>query len=54
MPKPKSLIRFVTGSQIMKLYREHIIPNGPTQLAMLDSAVSSPLNHNTYGQDDIF
>lgn len=46
--------RFLTASQVKRLYTQHIATQSPTQPSMLDSAVNSPMNHKYYGQTDLF
>jgi death-on-curing family protein len=47
--------RFLTTTQIMRLYETHVTRAVPTQPSLLESAVSSPKNHFLYhGQDDFF
>ncbi|KND88059.1 hypothetical protein TOPH_07253 [Tolypocladium ophioglossoides CBS 100239] len=46
--------RFLTASQVKRLYTRHIATSLPTQPAMLESAVSSAMNHKHYGQTDLF
>ena len=38
----------------MRLYETHVTRASPTQLPLLESAVSSPQNKYYYGQDDVF
>ncbi|PNY18155.1 Uncharacterized protein TCAP_07594 [Tolypocladium capitatum] len=46
--------RFLTAVQVKNLYTLHIARSSPTQPAMLDSAINSPMNHKYYGQTDLF
>ncbi|KID81912.1 DOC family protein [Metarhizium guizhouense ARSEF 977] len=46
--------RFLTASQVKRLYTQHIATSSPTQPIMLESAIDSPLNHKRYGQTDLF
>lgn len=46
---------FLTANQIVRLYRTRIIASMPTQDALLESAVASPINQHYYtGTDDVF
>lgn len=48
-------IRFLTTSQVMRLYETHVTRGArPTQPTYLESAVYSPQQHKHYGQNDIF
>ncbi|RSL48127.1 hypothetical protein BHE90_015617 [Fusarium euwallaceae] len=46
--------RFLTTAQVKRLHMRHIAKASPTQPAMLESAVNSPVNHEHYGQKDLF
>ncbi|KPM41904.1 hypothetical protein AK830_g4606 [Neonectria ditissima] len=46
--------RFLTASQVKKLYARHIAKSSPTQPSMLESAINSPINHEHYGETDLF
>ena len=46
--------RFLTVAQVMRLHRRHIAKASPTQPAMLESAVNSPVNHEHFGQKCFF
>ncbi|KAH7248631.1 uncharacterized protein BKA55DRAFT_569597 [Fusarium redolens] len=46
--------RFLTASQIIRLYETNIIRARPTQATYLESAVFSPQQHMHYGQNDLF
>ncbi|KAL1854907.1 hypothetical protein VTK73DRAFT_8638 [Phialemonium thermophilum] len=47
-------LRFLTVSQIIRLYETHVTRGLPTQLPLLESAAASPTNHHHYGQNDVF
>lgn len=53
MSSSKSL-RLLTSAQVKRLYSRHIAAAHPTQPAMLDSAVDSPINHHHYGESSLF
>ncbi|KAL2670644.1 hypothetical protein Neosp_014432 [[Neocosmospora] mangrovei] len=46
--------RFLTVAQVKRLHMRHITKALPTQPAMLESAVNSPINHEHYGQKNLF
>ncbi len=46
--------RFLTPVQVKRLYTRHIAKPAPTQPAMLESTINSPMNHIYYGQTDLF
>ncbi|RSL73916.1 hypothetical protein CEP54_000143 [Fusarium duplospermum] len=46
--------RFLTTAQVKRLHMRHIAKASPIQLAMLESAVNSLVNHEHYGQKDLF
>lgn len=46
--------RFLTTTQVMRLYQTNITRAGPTQPTYLESAVFSPQQHKHYGQNDLF
>ncbi|KAM0429657.1 hypothetical protein ACHAPT_006263 [Fusarium lateritium] len=46
--------RFLTLAQVKRLHMRHIAKASPTQPAMLESAINSPVNHEHYGQKDLF
>ncbi|KAF5023040.1 hypothetical protein F66182_4924 [Fusarium sp. NRRL 66182] len=46
--------RFLTATQVKRFYTRHIAKSSPTQPAMLESATNSPINHEYYGQTDLF
>ncbi|KAI0864165.1 DOC family protein [Xylaria cubensis] len=54
MSSSRGSLRFLTTTHIMRLYETHVIRAGPTPSVLLESAISSPQNHNYYGQDDVF
>lgn len=54
MSSSSTLLRFLTTNQIIRLCETHVTRASPTQLPLLDSAVSSPQNHKYYGQNDVF
>jgi death-on-curing family protein len=54
MSQPASFIRFLSAAQIQRLYQMHITRSNPSQLSLLESAVSSPQNHKHYGETNIF
>lgn len=46
---------FLTANQVMRLHRTRIIASMPTQNALLDSAIESPMNQHHYnGTDNVF
>ncbi|KAG8161455.1 hypothetical protein KVR01_008442 [Diaporthe batatas] len=46
---------FLTANQIIRLYRTRIIASMPSQHALLESAVASPINQHHYTRtDDVF
>uniref|UniRef100_A0A1Y1MH38 Fido domain-containing protein n=1 Tax=Photinus pyralis TaxID=7054 RepID=A0A1Y1MH38_PHOPY len=46
--------RFLTATQVKRLYYKYIARLSPTQPTMLESAIDSPMNHKRYGQTDLF
>lgn len=46
--------RFLTPPQVKRLYARHVAKSSPSQPAMLESAVTSAMNHKHYGQADLF
>ena len=46
--------QFITASLAQRLHARHIAKLPPSQPAMLDSAVNSPVSHERYGQTDLF
>ncbi|OAX81847.1 hypothetical protein ACJ72_03812 [Emergomyces africanus] len=44
--------RFLTAEQVIRLYKTSIANVGPTQPAMLESAVASPMNVKHYAQQE--
>ncbi|KAJ6444786.1 acetyltransferase (GNAT) family domain-containing protein [Purpureocillium lavendulum] len=51
---PRLPFRFLTVSIAARLHGRHIAKATPTQPNLLESAVFSPVNHERYGQDDVF
>ncbi|KAG4258261.1 DOC family protein [Fusarium proliferatum] len=47
-------LRFLTTSQVKRLYDTHITRVQPTQPVYLESAVYSPQQHKNYGENDLF
>lgn len=45
--------RFLTSRQVRRLYISRLFATEPTQLGLLDFAVSSPINNKNYGQEDL-
>lgn len=54
MASTSKTTRFLTASQVRHLYQRCIISAVPTQPTMLESAVDSPVNHQYYGENNIF
>ncbi|KAI5855546.1 DOC family protein [Durotheca rogersii] len=55
MSSSRGVLRFLRTIQVMRLYETYISRASPTQLSLLESAVSSPQNNKHYnGQDDVF
>ena len=48
------IFRFLTAARAARLYAQHIAKARPSQPTMLDSAITSPINHTHYGQTDLF
>lgn len=46
--------RFLTIAQVKRLHMRQIAKASPTQLAMVESAVNSPVNHEHFGQKYFF
>lgn len=46
--------RFLTATQVKRLYTMHIATSSPSQPTMLESAIDSPRNHKYYGQTNLF
>lgn len=52
---PAATYRFLTAAQVQRLHARHIARAAPTQPAMLESAVHSPVSQHRYGQAaDVF
>ncbi|KAF5620602.1 DOC family protein [Fusarium sp. NRRL 52700] len=49
-----SYLRFLTTSQVKRLYDTHIARAQPTQPTYLESAIYSPQQHKHYGEEDLF
>ncbi|KAF4473189.1 doc family [Fusarium agapanthi] len=47
-------LRFLTTSQVKRLYDTHIARAQPTQPTYLEFAIYSPQQHKHYGEEDLF